>query len=62
MMMERVKWKGRYTRAQNGLFWCVHNEKLRNAAYSFPILASYSLITTGRYFKNEIGIANFTKC
>lgn len=51
-----------YTGVPNGLFWCVHNEELRNAAYSFPIFASYILIITGRFFKNEINIANFTNC
>jgi hypothetical protein len=58
--VERSTFVG-YTGVQNGLFWCVHNEELRNAAYSFPIFASYILTPTGRFFKNEIGIANFTE-
>jgi hypothetical protein len=49
------------TCVQNGWFWCVRNEELRNTAYSFPIFASYVLVTTGRFFKNEIVIANFIK-
>ena len=59
--VERPTFVG-YTGVENGLFWCVHNEELQNAAYSFPVFASYILITTGRFFKNEIGIANFTEC
>lgn len=59
--VERSTFVG-YTGVQSGLFWFVHNEELRNATYSFHIFASYILITTGRFFKNEIGIANFTKC
>ena len=39
-----------YISVQNGLFWCVRKEELRNAAYSFPIFAPYILITTGRVF------------
>jgi len=39
-----------YVGVQNGLFWCVRKEELRSAAYSFPIFASYVLITTGSSF------------
>jgi hypothetical protein len=59
--VERPTFVG-YTGVQNGLFWCVHEEGLRSATDSFPIFASYILITNGKFFNNEIGIANFTKC
>ena len=47
--VERTKFVGR-TGVQNGLFWCVHNEELLNAALIFLIFASYIFRTTGIIF------------